>query len=104
MSYQISAADIGQFIRHLRGRGASSGTMEKYQRDVRRLAQWLEGRDASQENVTRWKESLVEQGLCHTTVNSMLAAANAFSGGWAGGSGRNFYGYRKRRSGNRPGS
>ena len=78
MSYQISAADIGQFIRHLRGRGASSGTMEKYQRDVRRLAQWLEGRDASQENVTRWKETLVEQGLCHTTVNSMLAAANAF--------------------------
>ena len=78
MSYQISAADIGQFIRHLRGRGASSGTMEKYQRDVRRLAQWLEGRDASQENVTRWKETLVEQGLCHTTVNSVLAAANAF--------------------------
>ena len=74
----IEERQIFKFIQFLQEQGASSGTMEKYRRDVRRLSQWLDGKSVSQENITRWKEVLLEQGLNHTTVNSMLAAANAF--------------------------
>lgn len=82
--YEIDAGKIGQFARYLRERGASAGTIEKYRRDVGRFSAWLGGSPASREAAVRWREALLEQGCRHTTVNSMLAAANAFfrSMGW----------------------
>ena len=54
----IEERQIFKFIQFLQEQGASSGTMEKYRRDVRRLSQWLDGKSVSQENITRWKEVL----------------------------------------------
>ncbi len=49
----IEERQIFKFIQSLQEQGASSGTMEKYRRDVRRLSQWLDGKSMSQENITR---------------------------------------------------
>ena len=76
--FEIDAKKIRQFIRFLRERGASAGTMEKYQRDLRRFAAWLDGTPASREAAVRWRESLLAEGCRPATVNSMLAAVNAF--------------------------
>ena len=76
--FEIDAKKIRQFIRFLRERGASAGTMEKYQRDLRRFADWLDGTPASREAAVRWRESLLAEGCRPATVNSMLAAVNAF--------------------------
>ena len=76
--FEIDAKKIRQFIRFLRERGASAGTMEKYQRDLRRVAAWLDGTPASREAAVRWRESLLAEGCRPATVNSMLAAVNAF--------------------------
>ena len=81
---EINAEIMKQFIRHLRESGASSGTIEKYRRDIRRLAVWLNGRPPSRELAVRWRESLAEEGLAPSTVNSMLAAVNRYAAfmGW----------------------
>ncbi|HIQ59494.1 MAG TPA: site-specific integrase, partial [Candidatus Merdivicinus intestinavium] len=71
--FEIDAKKIRQFIRFLRERGASAGTMEKYQRDLRRFAAWLDGTPASREAAVRWRESLLAEGCRPATVNSMLA-------------------------------
>ena len=76
--FEIDAKKIRQFIRFLRERGASAGTMEKYQRDLRRFAAWLDGTPASREAAVRWRDSLLAEGCRPATVNSMLAAVNAF--------------------------
>ena len=76
--YKIHTEKISQFTLYLQQCGTSSGTVEKYRRDVRRFAAWLEEKPASQEMLIRWRETLLEEGCCHTTVNSMLAAVNAF--------------------------
>ena len=75
---EINIQEIEQFTRSLGERGASAGTVDKYRRDLRRLALWLNGSEVTSESMVRWKESLLAEGFRHTTVNSMLAAANAF--------------------------
>lgn len=77
-SYQINEANMKQFTQYLRGHGASTGTIEKYQRDIRSFGEWMKGRKVSPEKVTQWKEFLLEQDYGHSTINSMLAAVNAF--------------------------
>ena len=76
--YRIEEINITQFVQHLHGRGASPGTVEKYRRDVRRFAAWLDGSPASREAAVHWRESLLAKGCRPATVNSMLAAANSF--------------------------
>ena len=76
--YVIEEIKITQFVQHLQGHGASPGTIEKYRRDVRRFVTWLDGNPASQEAAVRWRDSLLAEGCRPATVNSMLAAVNAF--------------------------
>ena len=77
-SYTIDAEKIRRFEHQLRENGASPGTIEKYGRDLRGLAAWLDGRKVTAETGVRWREALLEKGHRPATVNSMLAAANAF--------------------------
>lgn len=77
-SYRIDTEKIGQSVRRLEERGASPGTAEKYRRDIRRFSGWLQGGPATQGSALRWRDSLLAEGCRHTTVNSMLAAVNAF--------------------------
>lgn len=55
-----------------------AGTIEKYLRDVRDFAEWLEGRAVSKEAAVAWKEELRGRGYRPESVNSKLAALNKF--------------------------
>ena len=43
MEHFITSEEWGAFTRHLQEEERSAGTIEKYQRDVRALAEWLRG-------------------------------------------------------------
>ena len=76
MNHNLTAEAIGTYGRYLHVEERSPGTIEKYLQDVRAFARWLDGRPASKELVTGWKEHLISQGYAPVTINSMLAALN----------------------------
>ena len=66
------------FRRHLEQEEHSRGTVEKYLRDVQEFAVWLDGRPLSREAVSSWRGVLLSRGRAPVTVNSKLAALNAY--------------------------
>ena len=74
---QLTQQQIRAYARHLQLGEKSSATMEKYLRDIRAFACWLDGRDISKELTAEWKSHLVSQGYAPTTVNAMLSALNS---------------------------
>ncbi len=72
----ITANQIQKFTARLESEGRSNGTIEKYQRDVRAFAAWLD--DLEWEEASSWREYLLERGYAPVTVNSMLSAVNRF--------------------------
>lgn len=62
------------------------GTREKYLRDVRAFALWLDGEAVTKEAVTGWKERLLEERRAPSTVNAALSALNGLFRflGWEG--------------------
>ena len=66
------------FRAHLRLEERAPATIEKYLRDVRAFAAWLGGRDVTRESAVEWKEYLLAERYAPVTINSMLAALNAF--------------------------
>lgn len=75
---KITAERIAAFGRHLKTEERAPGTREKYLRDVRAFAVWLDGRAVTKEAAADWKEHLVAENYAPVTINSMLAAINAF--------------------------
>ena len=61
---------------YLRTEEHAPGTIEKYLRDARNFAVWLDGASVTKENAPVWKEQLRACGYAPTTINSMLAALN----------------------------
>lgn len=84
MGRTITAGRLSSFARALRQSGRSAGTAAKYLRDVRALASFLDGRPVSAGRLADWRDALLGSRTPRT-VNSMLAAANAFCRcmGWA---------------------
>lgn len=75
---KIETAELAAFGCYLRENEHSSGTIEKYLRDVRAYAAWLDGRAATRETASEWREHLLKENYAPVTINSMLAALNAF--------------------------
>ena len=76
-AYRLTEERIASYARHLRLEEKSPGTVEKYLRDIRAFAVWLDRRPVSKELATAWKSHLLEeQGYAPVTVNSMLSALN----------------------------
>lgn len=73
MTEQLTA-----FERHLNSEERSGGTVEKYLRDVRQFAAWLDGGQVSKHAVAGWKQHLLSTGCEPSTVNGKLASLNAF--------------------------
>lgn len=69
---------IAAYAQHLRTEECTPGTIEKYLRDIRAFAAWLDDRPATKELAAAWKEHLLATGHTPATVNSMLAALHAF--------------------------
>lgn len=61
-------------------------TLEKYLRDVRAFALWLDGEAVTKEVVTCWKERLLAEHRAPSTVNAALSALNGLFRflGWEG--------------------
>jgi len=74
----ITTKSVNEFRSWLHSEERSAGTIEKYMRDLERLATWLDGREITKESITQWKEHLTEKGYEPITVNSMLAVANTY--------------------------
>ncbi|WP_304643023.1 tyrosine-type recombinase/integrase [uncultured Oscillibacter sp.] len=78
MKKHISEEKLIAFERHLRLEEREPATIEKYLRDIRSFAMWLEERALCKEAVVAWKENLLAKHYAPSTVNSMLIAVNRF--------------------------
>ena len=68
---------IQAYADHLRLEEKSAATVEKYLRDVRAFARWLEGREITKERTAAWKTHLVERGYAPASINAKLSALNS---------------------------
>lgn len=73
----MKSLNIRQFEHYLKDEKKSPATIEKYLRDIRCFLEYLSDREISKEITIAYKEYLTEH-YAPTSVNSMLAALNAF--------------------------
>ena len=78
--FALTGEKIREFERYLGEEEHRRATVEKYLRNVRFFARWLEGRKIDKEAVAAWKEHLQGEGYAPSTVNSKLVALNRFFG------------------------
>ena len=78
MGRHITGKQLTGFERHLRLEEREPGTIEKYLRDIRAFAVWLEEKPLDKEAAVAWKEHLLASGYAPATINSMLVALNRF--------------------------
>ena len=79
MEHRIMTREaLEAFARALLEQERSSGTIEKYVRDVRAFTVWLGGAEVTRERAAAWRDDLLGRGYAPATVNSMVAAANQF--------------------------
>ena len=77
---------IQAYADHLRLEEKSAATVEKYLRDVRAFARWLEGREITKERTAAWKTHLVERGYaprqrqCHALRPEQSAGLSRLRG------------------------
>ena len=72
----LTAERITAYVRWLHQEERAAGTMEKYLRNVRAFALWLDGRPITKETVSDWKEYLLSQQYTPSTITGTLAALN----------------------------
>lgn len=76
--HKLTPEQIAAFERYLQREERAPGTIEKYLRDIRAFSLWLDGRAVMKETGAEWKAHLLGRGYVPVTINSMLAAVNAF--------------------------
>ncbi len=74
--YHLTPVRIAAYEVHLHREERAAGTIEKYLRDLRAFARWLNEGYVTREAVAAWKNHLCAAGYAPVTVNSMLAALN----------------------------
>ena len=75
---RITAGQLIDFGNHLRQAERSPGTIENYLRHVRAFAVWLGDRPVTKEAAADWKEHLLSQDYCPSSINAMLGGLNRF--------------------------
>ena len=68
---------INQYAAYLKEEERAINTIEKYTRDIKAFANFLNGGAVTKERAISWKENLKETHTA-TSINSMLAAINSF--------------------------
>lgn len=76
MNRQILPSHIAAYEKFLRREERAPATIEKYLRDVRSFAAWLDGRQASRPLAAEWKTHLLSRDLSPATVNGKVSAVN----------------------------
>lgn len=81
----LTAEQFDAYSCWLRQSERSQSTIEKYLRDVRAFAHWLNGKPVTKELVTGWKEYLQSEHRAPASVNAALSALNGLFCflGWA---------------------
>ena len=84
--FKLTAERIAAYGRYLKQEERTPATLEKYLRDVRAFALWLDGEAVTKEAVTGWKERLLTERRAPSTVNAALSALNGLFRflGWEG--------------------
>ena len=72
----LNVSHLDSYREHLLQEERAPATVEKYLRDARAFAAWLEGRAVTKDQIHAWKEALLAEGLAPATVNAKLAALN----------------------------
>ena len=76
---RLTAEGIEEFLEACREKGLLEGTIEWYQRGLRRLYKELpEDKTIRHGTLERWQENLIRQGYAPGTINSFLASGNSF--------------------------
>ena len=75
MGKHIIGKQLTAFEGYLRAEEREPGTIEKYLRDVRAFAAWLDGRALDKETAIAWKGHLIGMGYAPSTINSMLISS-----------------------------
>ena len=73
----LTSEAIGYFKKYLREEEKSENTIEKYLRDVRAFAVYLNGAAVTKETVIAYKGRLLAESYAVRSVNSMLASLNS---------------------------
>ena len=73
----LTQETLDRFNRHLIEEERSCATIEKYNRDIRKLIAFLSGRSVTKEIVIAYKQNLLENEYAERSVNSMIAAINS---------------------------
>ena len=68
--------DLLAYEQHLLREERTPATVEKYLRDVRSFADWLDDGPVTREAAALWKDALLAKGLSPATVNAKLSALN----------------------------
>lgn len=81
----LTAEQFDAYSCWLRQSERSPATIEKYLRDVRAFARWLNGKPVTKQMVTGWKEYLQSEHRAPASVNAALSALNGLFCflGWA---------------------
>lgn len=74
--YKLTLERIDDYARHLHIEERAPGTVEKYLRDIRAFAAWLDNAAVTKEIVTEWKDHLRSEHYAPSTINGALAALN----------------------------
>ena len=84
--FELTSEQIAAYGRYLKQEERTPATLEKYLRDVRAFALWLDGKTVTKEGVTGWKERLLAERRAPSTVNAALSALNGLFRflGWEG--------------------
>ena len=84
--FELTSEQIAAYGRYLKQEERTPATLEKYLRDVRAFALWLDGEAVTKEVVTCWKERLLAERRAPSTVNAALSALNGLFRflGWEG--------------------
>lgn len=72
----LTLEQLAAYDGYLRREERAPGTREKYLRDLRAFALWLDGRPLEKELAHAWKEDLQAHGYTPVTINGKLSALN----------------------------
>ena len=74
----ITSNEIVSFEQFLQEDERSAATVEKYLREVRLFAAFLDGSEVAKACLTKWKSQLLEEGYNPATINGKLSALDRF--------------------------
>ncbi len=74
----ITQRQLACFQDYLHHEERAEKTIEKYLHDVRAFCGWLGSRPVTKQEVSLWKQRLLDRGMAAVTVNAALAALHSF--------------------------